>query len=76
LTTPDILIWSAVSASASIPDIFGISYLYIKDKNGNIIPYHAEDNDGEYAYIDGSFSADLPVYRLGKMFNITTFINV
>lgn len=74
LTTPDVLIWSAMVASCSIPEIFGTQELYIKDERGNILPYHQKNDDGLYKYVDGSFSADLPIDRIGRMFNVTTFI--
>ncbi|SAL96813.1 hypothetical protein [Absidia glauca] len=37
LTSPDVLIWSAVAASCSVPIFYGSSPLYAKDKNGNVV---------------------------------------
>jgi hypothetical protein len=39
LTTPDVVIWSAVCASAALPYIFGPIQLFCKDEKGNIVPY-------------------------------------
>ena len=40
LTTPKVLVWSAVLASCSIPEAFGVQYLYAKTESGNIEAYH------------------------------------
>ena len=46
----------------------------MKTERGDIAPYHADDDEGLYQYVDGSFGADLPIDQVGRMFNVTTFI--
>jgi len=65
ISTPDVIIWSAVIASCSITEFYGVQELLIKNKKGQIVPYHGEDKEGIYGYVDGSFSYDLPVDRIG-----------
>ncbi|KAF7725925.1 hypothetical protein EC973_009162 [Apophysomyces ossiformis] len=40
LTAPDVLIWSAVAVSCSVPVFYASSALYAKDRNGNIVPWN------------------------------------
>ncbi|KAI9317878.1 acyl transferase/acyl hydrolase/lysophospholipase [Dichotomocladium elegans] len=70
LTAPDVLIWSAVAVSCSVPVFYGSSPLYAKDKNGNIVPW----NPNEQLYIDGSVDNDLPMNKLSELFNVNHFI--
>ncbi|ORZ08172.1 acyl transferase/acyl hydrolase/lysophospholipase [Absidia repens] len=70
LTSPDVLIWSAVAASCSVPIFYGSSPLYAKDKNGNIVLWNPSDQ----LYIDGSVENDLPMNRLSELFNVNHFI--
>ncbi|CDH56994.1 patatin family [Lichtheimia corymbifera JMRC:FSU:9682] len=70
LTAPDVLIWSAVAVSCSVPVFYGSSPLYAKDKNGNIVPWNPNDQ----LYIDGSVDNDLPMNKLSELFNVNHFI--
>ncbi|KAI8149462.1 acyl transferase/acyl hydrolase/lysophospholipase [Fennellomyces sp. T-0311] len=70
LTAPDVVIWSAVAVSCSVPFFYGSSALYAKDKNGNIVPW----NPSEQLYIDGSVDNDLPMNKLSELFNVNHFI--
>ena len=59
LTSPNVVIWSAVSASTAIPRFFDSVELMIKTESGEIVPYHPEDIMTRY--IDGSVGGDLPM---------------
>lgn len=71
ITSPHVLIWSAVSASCAIPQVFESVELFCKDTRGKIVPYTATKN---HTFIDGSVSADLPMQRITEIFNVNTFI--
>ena len=72
LTTPDVVVWSAVCCSCSLTEVFGMQELYVKTSKGNIEPYHTENNEfidkpinsGLFKYVDGCFSNDLPYERI------------
>ncbi|KAL0087683.1 putative esterase of the alpha-beta hydrolase superfamily [Phycomyces blakesleeanus] len=70
LTSPDVVIWSAVAASCSVPFFYTSSPLYAKDKSGKIVPWNPVDQ----LYIDGSVENDLPMTRLSELFNVNHFI--
>jgi predicted acylesterase/phospholipase RssA len=59
LTTPNVVVWSAVSASTAIPIFYEPVELMIKTEIGEIVPYHP--NITRTSYIDGSISGDLPM---------------
>lgn len=42
LTSPHVLVWSAVSASCAFPGLFPAQKLYAKDLSGKIVVYHGE----------------------------------
>lgn len=71
ITAPNVLIWSAVAASCSVPLIFSASSLLVKDpKTGAPVPW----NPSPQRWIDGSVDNDLPMTRLAEMFNVNHFI--
>ena len=72
LTTPNVLVWSAVSASCSIPMVFEPTELMVKTLTGEIIPYRPTNR--ETRFIDGSIGGDLPMQRMSELFNVNTFI--
>lgn len=74
LTAPNCLIWSAVSASCSLPGIFPSSSIYEKNPRTNEI--HEWNNDVALKYVDGSLDGDLPILRLSEMFNVDHIIAV
>ena len=44
LTSPNVVVWSAVAASTAIPRFFDPAELMVKDQDtGEIIPYHPEN---------------------------------
>ncbi|KAJ5681841.1 uncharacterized protein N7477_001781 [Penicillium maclennaniae] len=71
ISAPNVLIWSAVAVSCSVPLVFKPFTLMAKDpKTGEAIPW----NDLHRQYIDGSVDGDLPMTRLSEMFNVNHFI--
>ncbi|KAG7799147.1 hypothetical protein KL929_001224 [Ogataea haglerorum] len=71
LTAPNVLIWSAVCASCSLPGIFPSSEIYEKSvKTGEI----HEWSDTMVKFLDGSVHSDLPIRRLSEMFNVNHVI--
>lgn len=70
LTAPHVLIWSAASASCALPLIFAPVELVAKSASGRLVPYHP---DG-VRWIDGSISSDVPLARIGELFNVNHFI--
>ncbi|SMN22297.1 similar to Saccharomyces cerevisiae YOR081C TGL5 Bifunctional enzyme with triacylglycerol lipase and lysophosphatidic acid acyltransferase activity [Maudiozyma saulgeensis] len=72
LTAPNVLIWSAVCASCSLPGIFPSSPLYEKDpKTGKQKPWSGSSS---VKFVDGSVDNDLPISRLSEMFNVDHII--
>ncbi|KAJ9224339.1 hypothetical protein DTO027B5_4119 [Paecilomyces variotii] len=71
ITAPNVLIWSAVAVSCSVPLVFTPFVLMEKDPlTGEVAPW----NDLHRQYIDGSVDGDLPMTRLAEMFNVNHFI--
>ncbi|CAL9193183.1 unnamed protein product [Musa hybrid cultivar] len=83
LTSPHVVIWSAVTASCAFPGLFEAQELMAKDGFGEIIPYHApfslssEDKPEASAsarrWRDGSLESDLPMIQLQELFNVNSF---
>ncbi|XP_022742532.1 triacylglycerol lipase SDP1-like isoform X2 [Durio zibethinus] len=82
LTSPHVVIWSAVSASCAFPGLFEAQELMAKDRSGEIVPYHPPFNldpaegSGTSArgWIDGGLEVDLPMMQLKELFNVNHFI--
>lgn len=70
LTSPHVLVWSAVVASSSLPGVFESNKLLCKDADGTE-RYETATNA---SFIDGSMEADLPMQQLSEMFNVNHFI--
>ena len=71
LTAPNVLIWSAIAASCSVPFIFSSSEIMAKDpKTGQAQPWNASPQ----RWIDGSVDNDLPMAKLSELFNVNHFI--
>ncbi|KAL8670212.1 MAG: hypothetical protein Q9168_005234 [Polycauliona sp. 1 TL-2023] len=71
ITAPNVLIWSAVAASCSVPLVFSAATILAKDpKTGQAVPW----NPSPQRWIDGSVDNDLPMTRLAEMFNVNHFI--
>lgn len=71
VTAPNVMIWSAVAASCSVPLVFNASPLLVKDP---ITGEHSPWNPSPQRWIDGSVDNDLPMTRLAEMFNVNHFI--
>ncbi|RDA91045.1 hypothetical protein CP533_6113 [Ophiocordyceps camponoti-saundersi (nom. inval.)] len=71
VTAPNVMIWSAVAASCSVPLFFSSSPLLVKDP---ITGEHHPWNPTPQRFIDGSVDNDLPMTRLAEMFNVNHFI--
>ncbi|KAK7378090.1 hypothetical protein VNO80_03526 [Phaseolus coccineus] len=81
LTSPHVVIWSAVTASCAFPGLFEAQELMAKDRSGEIIPYHPPFNLGPEEgstparrWRDGSLEIDLPMMQLKELFNVNHFI--
>ncbi|TYH89729.1 hypothetical protein ES332_A13G003000v1 [Gossypium tomentosum] len=82
LTSPHVVIWSAVSASCAFPGLFEAQELMAKDRSGELVPYHPPFNldpeEGSSAtarrWRDGSLEVDLPMMQLKELFNVNHFI--
>ncbi|KAG0583013.1 hypothetical protein KC19_3G102400 [Ceratodon purpureus] len=85
LTSPHVVIWSAVTASCAFPGLFEAQELMAKDRTGHLVPYHSppqvgpEDKDVEKGiknrrWRDGSLESDLPMMLLKELFNVNHFI--
>ncbi|KAK1408495.1 hypothetical protein QVD17_40325 [Tagetes erecta] len=82
LTSPHVVIWSAVTASCAFPGLFEAQELMAKDRSGEIVPYHPpfnlgpEETNGSSTrrWRDGSLEIDLPMIQLKELFNVNHFI--
>ncbi|KAJ4885110.1 Triacylglycerol lipase SDP1L [Raphanus sativus] len=82
LTSPHVVIWSAVTASCAFPGLFEAQELMAKDRTGEIVPYHPlfnmdpGENSGASVrrWRDGSLEMDLPMIQLKELFNVNHFI--
>jgi len=71
MTAPNVIIWSAVVASCSVPGVFDPRPLLIRDEvTGEHMPW----DPAEQLWIDGSLDNDIPVERLGELFGVNHFI--
>jgi TAG lipase/steryl ester hydrolase/phospholipase A2/LPA acyltransferase len=71
VTAPNVMIWSAVTASCSVPILFSAAQLLVKNPvTGKNTPW----NPTPQRWIDGSVDNDLPMTRLAEMFNVNHFI--
>ncbi|ORY86201.1 putative esterase of the alpha-beta hydrolase superfamily, partial [Protomyces lactucae-debilis] len=71
ITAPNVIIWSAVAASCSVPLVFAGSPLLAKDfLTGEPVVW----DEGSNKCIDGSIEGDLPTTRLSELFNVDHFI--
>lgn len=71
VTTPDILLWSAVAASCALPGLMPVAELFAKENHTNrIIRYFPPG----MKWMDGSISQDIPHKELSTLFNVRQFI--
>lgn len=70
LSSPAVIIWSAVAASCAIPGVYNSAPLLAKDKSGKVIPW----NPTGHRWIDGSVENDLPIARISELFGVNHFL--
>lgn len=73
MTSPDVLIWSAVAASTAMPGLFPSQYIYVKTTKGDFSKDLLYDVY-KRKWQDGSLRYDLPSNALKEMFNCNFFI--
>lgn len=84
LTSPHVVIWSAVTASCAFPGLFEAQELMAKDRFGELVPFHApapflggqeqSSRSSTRRWRDGSLESDLPTTQLKELFNVNHFI--
>ncbi|CAI2022548.1 hypothetical protein SEUBUCD646_0H01320 [Saccharomyces eubayanus] len=76
LTAPNVLIWSAVCASCSLPGVFPSTPLFEKDPHSGKIKEWGATNLhlSNMKFMDGSVDNDMPISRLSEMFNVDHII--
>jgi TAG lipase/steryl ester hydrolase/phospholipase A2/LPA acyltransferase len=76
LTSPNVLIWSAVAASSAFPGLFPSQNIYTKSCHGDLSYIPKEEIIDTYGrkWQDGSIELDLPVTTLTEMFNCNYYI--
>ena len=67
ITSPHVLIRTAVHASCCLPTVMHPTTLLAKNSNGAIVPFGKDEAE----FIDGSFTADIPRQRLSELFHVT-----
>lgn len=65
LTSPDLLVWSAVLASCAVPILFPPVKLTSKRYDGQQTPYMATTR-----WVDGSVRSDFPQEKMARLYNI------
>lgn len=65
LTTPNLLVWSAVLASCAVPLLFPPVRLTSKRYDGEHTPYMANTR-----WVDGSVRSDFPQEKMARLYNI------
>jgi TAG lipase / steryl ester hydrolase / phospholipase A2 / LPA acyltransferase len=68
MTSPHVLIRSAVRASCAIPGLFEPVQLMARDAQGKTVPYLRA------RWIDGLFAADLPAKQLARLYGTNHYI--
>lgn len=72
LTAPNIVVWSAVSASCALPGLFPSQELVAKDPRGELT--RLSPSRLHRLWQDGSIEQDLPLKPLSELFNVNYFI--
>jgi TAG lipase/steryl ester hydrolase/phospholipase A2/LPA acyltransferase len=68
VTSPHVLIRSAVRASCAVPGLFEPVQLLARDQNGQTVPFLKS------RWIDGVFAADLPAKQLARLYGTNHYI--
>lgn len=69
LTSPNVIIWSAVSASCAMPGLFTAVQLVEKGPDGKQRPFLKTQR-----FFDGSVARDIPKEGIATLFNVNYFI--
>lgn len=69
VTSPDIVVWSAVVASCAVPFAFPAGQLYFRDTDMNL-----KKVDTPVGHMDGSIYGDVPMDRMSREFNVNYFV--
>lgn len=64
-TSPDVLVPSAIMASAAVPGLYPPVGLQMRGRDGGQQPYLPNER-----WVDGTFQGDLPTQRLARLFNV------
>jgi len=67
----NVLVWSAVCASCSVPGLFPVATIYTKDSNTTEVKPWIEAQNG---FLDGSLYQDIPTQQMISMYNINCLI--
>jgi predicted acylesterase/phospholipase RssA len=70
LTAPDVVIWSAASASCAVPGIYDSATLLSKDSKGQLVSW----NPSAVRLSSARILDEIPVSRLSELFNVNNFI--
>ena len=70
MTAPDVVIWSAASASCAVPGIYESATLLSKDSKGNLVAW----NPSAVRLSSARILDEIPVSRLSELFNVNNFI--
>ncbi|TYZ63162.1 hypothetical protein PybrP1_002057 [[Pythium] brassicae (nom. inval.)] len=70
ITSPHVLLWSAVAVSCSLPGIMKGKQLMARDFAGLVVPYTSLGSE----WVDGSIQHDLPMETMASCFNVTNFL--
>ena len=65
LTSPNVLVWSAVLASCAVPVLFPPVHLTSKRYDGRHTPYMSNTK-----WVDGSMRSDFPQEKIARLYNI------
>ncbi|EEB07015.1 triacylglycerol lipase [Schizosaccharomyces japonicus yFS275] len=72
ITAPNVLVWSAVVATCSVPLLFQHATVWERDPiTKALVPFTAGDKP---VWMDGSVDGDIPHARLAEMFHVNHFI--
>ena len=72
ISTPDVLIWSAVCASCAVPLVFPGANIYEKDSRTKETRLWMQNM--RQVFVDGSLDSDIPARKLAEQFNVNFFI--
>ncbi len=69
ITSPNVLVRSAIQASCAIPGVFSPVTLLARDAHGKIKKYLPKET-----WVDGSLASDLPARRLSRLYGVNHYI--